>query len=171
MDDAQRVLDTYGTLVYRVCRVRLAGFDPSLADDAYQNTFLCWMEHRPDAEPGSEHERAWFVRCAVHRCTDLIRQANRHIADEIPESAAAADENTGEVMDALMKLPENYRMPLYLCGVWGYSTEEAARMLDLTPATLRVRLTRARRALAKSLGLTDYLPGGKDEKTEKEEQA
>lgn len=157
MDEAQRVLDAYGTLVYRVCVVKLAGFDRSLADDAYQNTFLCWMEHPPKAEPGSSHERAWFVRCAVHRCTDLIRQAKRRAADDIPETAAAPDENTGEVMDALMKLPENYRMPLYLCGVWGYSTEEAARMLDLTPANLRVRLTRARRALAKSLGLTDYL--------------
>ena len=166
MDDAQRVLDTYGTLVYRVCRVRLAEFDPSLADDAYQNTFLCWIERNPDVEPGSEHERAWFVRCAVHRCTDLIRQAKRRSTDEIPETAVAADDDTGEVMDALMKLPENYRMPLYLCGVWGYSTEEAARMLDLTPAALRVRLTRARRALAKSLGLTDYLPGGKNDKEE-----
>lgn len=165
MDDAQRVLDTYGTLVYRVCRVRLAEFDPSLADDAYQNTFLCWIERKPDVEAGSEHERAWFVRCAVHRCTDLIRQAKRRSTDEIPETAAA-DDDTGEVMDALMKLPENYRMPLYLCGVWGYSTEEAARMLDLTPAALRVRLTRARRALAKSLGLTDYLPGGKNDKEE-----
>ena len=152
MDECERVLEAYGTLVYRVCCVKLAGFDRSLADDAYQNTFLCWMEHRPKAEPGSEHERAWFVRCAVHRCTDLIRQAKRRQEDEIPESAAVPDEDTGEVMDALFSLPENYRMPLYLCGVCGYSTEEAARMLGLTPANLRVRLTRARRAL------TEYLP-------------
>ena len=166
MDDCERVLEAYGTLVYRVCRVKLAEFDPSLADDAYQNTFLCWIERKPTVEAGSEHERAWFVRCAIHRCTDLIRQAKRRSTDEIPESTAAADDDTGEVMDALMKLPENYRMPLYLCGVWGYSTEEAARMLDLTPAALRVRLTRARRALAKSLVLTDYLPGGRNEKEE-----
>ncbi len=166
MDDAERVLNEYGTLVYRVCRVKLAGYDPSLADDAYQNTFLCWIERRPEVEAGSEHERAWFVRCAVHRCTDLIRRSKRRETEEIPESAAAQTDDTGEVMDALMKLPENYRMPLYLCGVWGYSAEEAARMLDLTPAALRVRLTRARRALAKSLGLTEYLPDGKHEKEE-----
>lgn len=166
MSECERVLDAYGTLVYRVCRVRLAGYDVSLADDAYQNTFLCWMEHTPELEAGSEHERAWFVRCAVHRCTDLIRRAKRREADEIPESTAASEEGTTEVMDALLALPENYRMPLYLCGVWGYSTEEAARMLDLTPAALRVRLTRARRALAKSLGLTDYLPKPGREKEE-----
>ena len=61
-------------------------------------------------------------------------------------------------MAALLSLPENYRMPLYLCAVCGYSTEEAAKILGLTPANLRMRLTRARRTLAKKLNLTEYLP-------------
>lgn len=158
MDEAKRVLEAYGTVVYRVCLVKLAGFDPTLADDAYQNTFLCWMERPPKLEPGSEHERAWFIRCAVHRCTDLIRKHKP--CEEIPPTLPAKEQESGtaEVMDALLALPENYRMPLYLCAVCGYSAEEAARMLDLTPANLRVRLTRARRALAKSLNLTEYFP-------------
>ena len=157
MDEAERVLRDHGTVVYRVCLVKLAGFDPTLADDAYQNTFLCWMEHPPKLEPGSAHERAWFIRCAIHRCTDLIRRNKRW--DELPETLSAHGESdTTEVMDALLALPENYRMPLYLCAVCGYSTAEAARMLDITPGNLRLRLTRARRALAKSLNLTKYLP-------------
>lgn len=165
MDEAKRVLDTYGTIVYRVCLVKLAGFDPTLADDAYQNTFLHWMEHPPQLEPGSEHERAWFIRCAIHRCTDLIRRNRRW--DELPPAVPEHESGTTEVMDALLALPENYRMPLYLCAVCGYSTDEAARMLDLTPANLRIRLTRARRALAKSLNLTEYLPKQPSEKEEK----
>ena len=162
MDEAKRVLETYGTVVYRVCLVKLAGFDPTLADDAYQNTFLTWMEHPPDVEPGSEHERAWFLRCAVHRCTDLIRR-NRPSA-EIPESLSVSDSADTEIMDALLALPENYRMPLYLCAVCGYSTEEAAKILGITSANLRIRLTRARRALAKNLNLTEYLPKKEDSK-------
>lgn len=162
MDEAKRVLETYGTVVYRVCLVKLAGFDPTLADDAYQNTFLAWMEHPPDLEPGSEHERAWFIRCAVHRCTDLIRR-NRPSA-EIPESLSAPASDDGGVMDALLALPENYRMPLYLCAVCGYSTDEAAKILGITPANLRIRLTRARRTLAKNLNLTEYLPKKEDTK-------
>ena len=156
MDEAERVLNTYGTVVYRVCLVKLAGFDPTLADDAYQNTFLTWMEHPPKLESGSEHERAWFIRCAVHRCTDLIRRNKP--CEEIPETFPAAESVGNPAMDALLALPENYRMPLYLCAVCGYSTAEAARMLDLTPANLRIRLTRARRTLAKQLNLTEYLP-------------
>jgi len=158
MDEAKRVLEAYGTIVYRVCLVKLTGFDPTLADDAYQNTFLCWIEHPPkQLEPGSEHERAWFIRCAMHRCTDLIRRNKP--CEEIPETFAECGESgTNEVMDALLSLPENYRMPLYLCAVCGYSADEAARMLGLTAANLRLRLTRARRALAKKLNLTEYLP-------------
>ena len=141
--------------------MKLAGFDPTLADDAYQNTFLCWIEHPPKLEPGSEHERAWFIRCAIHRCTDLIRRNKP--CEEIPETLAAREESgTDEIMEALLALPENYRMPLYLCAVCGYSTDEAARMLDLTPANLRIRLTRARRTLAKNLNLTEYLPKKED---------
>ncbi len=167
MDEAERVLKAYGTIVYRVCLVKLAGFDPTLADDAYQNTFLCWMERPPKVEPGSEHERAWFIRCAVHRCTDLIRK-NRP-CEEIPPTLPDGEREAGasEVMDALLSLPENYRMPLYLCAVCGYSANEAAEMLGLTPANLRIRLTRARRTLAKSLNLTEYLP--KDQPAKKEE--
>ena len=157
MDEAKRVLEAYGTVVYRVCLVKLAGFDPTLADDAYQNTFLRWMEHPPKLEPGSEHERAWFIRCAVHRCTDLIRRNKP--CEEIPETLAEREESgTDEVMAALLSLPENYRMPLYLCAVCGYSTEEAAKILGLTPANLRMRLTRARRTLAKKLNMSEYLP-------------
>jgi len=157
MDEAKRVLEAYGTVVYRVCLVKLAGFDPTLADDAYQNTFLRWMEHPPKLEPGSEHERAWFIRCAVHRCTDLIRRNKP--CEEIPETLAEREESgTDEVMTALLSLPENYRMPLYLCAVCGYSTEEAAKILGLTPANLRMRLTRARRTLAKKLNMSEYLP-------------
>ena len=146
--EARRVVETYGTMVYRVCYMRLAGTDPTLADDAYQNVFLTWVENPPKAAPGSEHEKAWFLRCAVHRCTDLLRSRARQSCEELTEIIPAPPEGTGEVMDALLSLPEKYRMPLYLHGVWGCSIAETAAALDMTPAALRMRLTRARRAFA-----------------------
>ena len=149
--EALRVVETYGTMVYRVCYMRLAGTDPTLADDAYQNVFLTWVEKPPRTAPGSEHEKAWFLRCAIHRCADLLRAKTRHIHEELTEFVPAPPEDTTEVMDALLSLPAKYRMPLYLHGVWGFSIEETAAALDLTPAALRMRLTRARRALAEIL--------------------
>lgn len=155
-DDAERVVDTYGTIVYRVCCVKLAGTDNSLIDDAYQNTFLYWIEHPPKLEKNSEHERAWFIRCANHRCIDLLRKRKPY--EEVPETVPAVSDDTTEVMQALLSLPEKYRLPLYLTAVCGYSIAETAKMLDMTGAGVRMRLTRARRALAAELELEEYLP-------------
>ena len=149
--EAERVIAAYGTMVYRVCYVRLAPVDPTLADDAYQNVFLTWVEHPPKVQPGSEHEKAWFLRCAVHRCADLYRSRRRHPMEELPETIPCPPEDTTEVMDALLSLPEKYRMPLYLHGVWGFSIKETAAALGMNEASLRMRLTRARRALAEIL--------------------
>ena len=149
--EAERVVAQYGTMVYRICYVRLAPVDPTLTDDAYQNVFLTWVEHPPEVQPGSEHEKAWFLRCAVHRCTDLYRARQRHPMEEVPETVPCPPEDTTEVMDALLSLPEKYRMPLYLHGVWGLTVKETAAALGLNEAALRMRLTRARRALAEIL--------------------
>jgi len=154
--NAERVLSRYSTLVYRVCYVKLASTDHTLVDDAFQNTFLYWIEHPPKTEPNSEHEKAWFIRCAIHRCTDLIR--SRRAYDEIPESLPAVSDDTSDVMQAILALPEKYKIPLYLTAVIGYSVAEAAKILGITSAGMSMRLTRARRALAAELGLTEYEP-------------
>ena len=154
--EAERVIRDYGAMIYRVCYVRLAPVDPSLADDAYQNVFLYWLEHTPETEPGSEHEKAWFLRCAVHRCTDIYRSRQKHAWDEISESVPSPPCETTEVMDAILALEEKYRMPLYLHCVCGFTQEECTKALDLTSSAFRTRLTRGRRALAAVLGLDIY---------------
>ncbi|MBE6541880.1 MAG: sigma-70 family RNA polymerase sigma factor [Ruminococcaceae bacterium] len=153
MRETERVVETYGTMVYRVCYMRLAPVDMSLIDDAYQNVFLTYIEHPPkNVEKNSEHEKAWFLRCAVHRCTDICRNIKRHSTDEIPDTAPAEQENTSEVIEILLGLPEKYRMPLYLHCICGYSIEETSKALDMSQPAFRMRLTRARRAFAEIWG-------------------
>ncbi len=156
MTDHERVIETYGTAVYRVCFVRLAGIDPAAVEDAYQNVFLAYIEHPPTASPGSDAERAWFLRCAVNKCTDIIRSHTRHPLDELTESIRDElpdGDSGGEVMEAILGLPDKYRMPVYLHYVCGYSTGECAAALGLRESAFRMRLTRARRELAKVLEL------------------
>ncbi len=154
-DDTERVVALYGTSVYRVCCMKLASTDRTLADDAYQNTFLYYIEHPPKIEPGTQHEKAWFIRCAICRCIDLLRVHNTY--EEINDTFQASSEDTTEVMSALLSLPDKYRMPLYLTAVMGYSIAETAKILGITSAGLRMRLTRARRKLAKELNFEAYL--------------
>ena len=54
-----------------------------------------------------------------------------------------------EMRQALHALPESYREPLLLQVIGGFSCEEIAKMMNLTPGAVMTRLTRARQALRK----------------------
>ena len=48
---------------------------------------------------------------------------------------------------ALHLLPESYREPLLLQVIGGFSCDEIAAMMNLTPGAVMTRLTRARQVL------------------------
>jgi RNA polymerase sigma-70 factor (ECF subfamily) len=52
---------------------------------------------------------------------------------------------------AIVEVPEKYRMVLVLRDIEGFSTEESAQILNLTPANIKVRLHRARLFLREKL--------------------
>ena len=57
-----------------------------------------------------------------------------------------------ETLDAVMALPEDYKLPVYLYYYEGYQAAEIAEMLGVAPATVRSRLSRARQKLKLTLG-------------------
>lgn len=151
--DPGEIVELYGDMVYRICYVRLHGFCMTAVDDAFQEVFLRYMERAPQFQ-SAEHEKAWFCRCAVQRCTDILRQNARHPTVELPDTQPVTDtpENTeNRVLDMLCSLPELYRTPLYLSAVMGYTTVEIAALLHILPGTARVRISRAREKMAKLL--------------------
>jgi RNA polymerase sigma-70 factor (ECF subfamily) len=74
------------------------------------------------------------------------------IAKEEPMLAAAEEQDISDVRAALMKLPDEYREPLILQVLMGYSTAEIARELDLSGPAVLTRLFRARRQLRAACG-------------------
>ena len=52
-----------------------------------------------------------------------------------------------EMREALHALPESYREPLLLQVIGGFSCDEIAAMMKLTPGAVMTRLTRARQVL------------------------
>jgi RNA polymerase sigma-70 factor (ECF subfamily) len=115
----------------------------------------------------------------LHRVTEnaalMKRRSKRHVRRTIPlddVGAAALEDDSltvfterkkapqeellqkelGEkIRDSLHNLPEIYRQVLYLRDVQGYSTREASRMLQLTPAAVKSRLHRSRLMLREDL--------------------
>jgi len=74
------------------------------------------------------------------------------IAKEEPMLAAAEEQDISDVRAALMKLPDEYREPLILQVLMGYSTAQIARELDLSGPAVLTRLFRARRQLRAACG-------------------
>lgn len=68
-----------------------------------------------------------------------------------PEDLMNQAQSKAFVRDAIYSLPTMHRAVLMLRDIDGYSTNEAAEMLEVEPGALKVRLHRARAALKKKL--------------------
>ena len=79
--------------------------------------------------------------------------ARLEIADSsaLPDAQALQAEMSGLLEQAIRDLPENYRSVILLRDMEELSTEETARILDLSEDVVRTRLHRARLAVRRTL--------------------
>jgi RNA polymerase sigma-70 factor (ECF subfamily) len=138
---------------------RVSG-DRQLADDLLQETFYRFLRANA-AHDTEEHRRNSVYRIA----TNLARDARRRTftrSDSIQagdriESAPSGDQSgaADRVVDltrAMSHLRPRERAMLWLAYAEGASHSEIAAVLDLSPASLKTMLFRARRRLAALLG-------------------
>lgn len=121
------------------------------ADDATQEVFIrAWQKlstFRGEAAFGT-----WLHRLAVNvlirRARAAQRDTLRHapLSDELPRRETAPGAAL-EVEAALSRLEPGLRQVVVLSVMEGYSHDEIAEMLEISPAASRMRLHRARNAL------------------------
>jgi RNA polymerase sigma-70 factor (ECF subfamily) len=147
--------------------------NPSDAEDMVQDTFLNVFRYLE----GFRHEtkfRNWLYRIATSACMKSKRRSKFAPDRELSlDEFLPADESTlsvelprwasqpldqvldgelsGTIQRALLELPEKYRLVVVLRDVEGFTTQETAEMLDLTPTNIKVRLHRARLYLREAL--------------------
>lgn len=68
-----------------------------------------------------------------------------------PQKLLESDERHRLVHEAIMRLPEDYRVVVTLRDIEQLSTADVAKMLEISEGAVRVRLHRARQALRKLL--------------------
>ena len=143
--------EEYGNMLYRICLVSLG--NAADAEDAVQDAFLKYMQKAPAFE-SAEHEKAWLIRVAVNTCKDIIKRRRPQVDIETVQQSVPEQES-GEVMAALMTLPEKFRTVLVLHCVEGYSVAETAKMINKSPSAVKMRLQKARRLFEEA-----YAEGG-----------
>ena len=131
--------------------------DRAVAEDVVQDTLLrAW---RSFASLGDEAAaRPWLLTIARR---EFARRFERKTLDTVDvedlaelEDPALAAQDAQEILDmraAIFALDSDYREPLVLQVLMGYSTEEIAKHMELTPGAVLTRLFRARQKLKVAL--------------------
>jgi RNA polymerase sigma-70 factor, ECF subfamily len=133
--------------------------DPTNAEDCAQEAFVNAWRALSRFEARSSFA-TWLHRIAVNVALSRRRKAGAQL--ETPLEPTHPDEDfagsleewtldtpveVDDIESAIGTLPEGARDALVLCGIYGYSHGEAARMLGIAEGTCKAQLHRARALL------------------------
>ena len=145
--------------VFAICLRMLRNREAAL--DATQDTFLT-VFRKADRYKAQAAFSTWLYRVTVNTCYDQLRREKRKRADRLPETYDPADpqamdpfhavEVRPDIETALQELSPEFRSAVVLVDLQGMSLEQASDTLDVPTGTIKSRLFRARKQLAKSLG-------------------
>ena len=133
--------------------------DPAEAEDIMQESFLSAFE-KIDTFSGNVSFGAWLKKIVVNRSLDSIKKKRMYFEtlDEshtagVSETEAEEDitEDVTRIRDAILKLPDGFRIVLSLYLLEGYDHEEIAEILGISGSTSRSQYTRARQKLIEIL--------------------
>ena len=147
-DRSGELMNEYADTLFRAALAILG--DVHEAEDAVQDTFLRYLEKRPELRDGG-HEKAWLLKVTANRCKSTLRARKRHPAVELLDVWPAPEGDSRDLVEAILSLPANQRAAVHLHYYEGYTSEEIGRILGQRPGTVRSHLNRAREALRRYL--------------------
>jgi RNA polymerase sigma-70 factor (ECF subfamily) len=127
--------------------------DRTIAEDVVQESLLrAWKSLDSLREQGAaKHWLLTIVRRENARYFERKRLETVDVDNLTPSQeallASAPDENRDDLRDAIYRLDDDYREPLVLQVLMGYSTNEIAELMGLKQGAVLTRLHRARHKL------------------------
>lgn len=129
--------------------------DRQLAEDLIQETFLrAWRGL--DSLQDSKNAKPWLItilKRELARKYEKLQPEMVELDDSVLDLSAVHVPDNADIrlllQQALKKLPVNYREPLILQVLAGYSCDEIATALETEVGTIMTRLFRARQQLKK----------------------
>jgi len=152
-------LDDLSAFAMYLCR------DPNDSGDLVQETMLKAFTNIASYKKGT-NARAWLFQICRNTFINSTRRKKYELTKDEPteNDRAQDDRQTGsrnyrlrdesfsdEVIDALNAIPKDCQTALLLCDVEGYSYDEIARLTQTRPGTVRSRIFRGRKAMARIL--------------------
>jgi len=145
--------------------LRMCG-SPNDVEDLIQETFLNIFKYLPGFRFETKFKN-WVYRIATSACLkakrkskyaperelsldEFLPRGEDQIPSQIPDWAVkpldqVLNRELAEMLKkAVLELPKKYRLVLVLRDMEGFSTAEAAEIMEISPANVKVRLHRAR---------------------------
>jgi RNA polymerase sigma-70 factor, ECF subfamily len=124
--------------------------DRTVAEDVVQETFMrAWRSIDSLAADGAA--KAWLLSIARREHARLYERKRLPTVDidalDPADTPPAPGDEDAEVRAAVMALEPDYREPLVLQVLFGYSTREIAELMGLSQGAVLTRLYRARQKL------------------------
>ena len=116
----------------------------------YETKFKNWLYRIATSVCIKKRRKSKFAPDRELSLDEFLPQDEAAVESDVPTWAAVPleqllNEELGNTLkEAILALPEKYRVVLVLRDIEGFSTEESAQILNLTPANIKVRLHRAR---------------------------
>ena len=160
--DFDSIYKEYSRLVYWAAYRVLS--DKEATEDVTQNVFMTVLKSMdtvaalPDAQL-----KGWLYRVSVNAALDAKRRDSREVLSDEPVGVEVADPGgtpedevvqgsvRAAVRDALAKVDEIYREPLMMYYYSGMSVLEIADALELSEGTVKSRMSRGRKIMARHL--------------------
>ena len=160
------IMRRYNQRLYRTARAILR--DDGEAEDVMQDAYVRAYEHLSQFAGRSQFS-TWLTRIAIHEALGRVRRRKRveqfgtiesdDVNSEVnvpatslnPEQQTSVSELGKALEDAILAIPEQYRLVLVMRDVEQLSTSDTAAALELSEENVKVRLHRARAMVRKQL--------------------
>ena len=151
-----QLVEVYASMIYRIAYTRMQNVAD--AEDITQEVLLKYLKAGKTFRD-EEHRKMWLIRVTVNTIKSSLTSAwRRHTValDDVTEpSYEAADLSV--LQEKVEKLPERYRIPMFLYYYEELSVKEIAHVTKSTEGTVKSLLSRGRKMLRDELKEDGYV--------------
>ena len=150
-DCFEEVMERYSDLIYRIAYANVRVKED--AQDVFQEVWCRYYQKNKIFE-SEEHRRNWLINVTLKCCKKIyssVRYKRTVLTDDMSLLREKLPERDFEIYDAVIRLREKYRVPVYLYYYEDFSVNEISEITKINASTVRSQMKRGREKLKEIL--------------------
>lgn len=160
LEDFREIYEREFNTVWHICLAYMK--NTADAEDALSETFLRFMRYcnkkngafaDVDSEVRERKIRAWLLVTAGNVCKDMLKHwwRKREPIEDYEHMHVTGPYEPDYILEAVMNLPDKYKIPVYMYYYLGYDSAEIGDVLHTPKSTIRTYLSKARKMLKEGI--------------------